>query len=88
MASEISDEENPLLLKKPKKDPLDFSDVPSSLPPGAGLTKEGGGFIGAITRFFSGLHPVVRVKDLNNPDGDNEGRSSRTAVEVGIGGTF
>lgn len=87
MASEVSDEENPLLLKKPKKDPLDFSDVPSSLPPGTGLVKEGR-FINGIKKFFSGLHPVIRVKDLNNPDGDAEGREKHTAVEIGIGGTF
>lgn len=34
------------------------------------------------------VSPFFRVRDLNNPEGDNDGRKSRPAAEAGIKITF
>jgi len=34
------------------------------------------------------VKPYVRIRDLNNPEGDNDGRNRVTAIDAGIKFTF
>lgn len=78
----INDDENPMLLKKKK--PLTPA---QELANKVGLSKTNP--LEEIWKFGNRpISPFFRVRDLNNPAGDNGGRTSRPAVEAGIKITF
>jgi len=91
MATNVPDDENPLLLKKKVKtqEQIDLEKLyPRS--DGSSIPLQKQTMLGTVKRWWNGLRikPYVKSRDLNNSEDTPYENKPKTAYEIGIQGSF